>query len=80
MILGQDGGISLDQPHEAITVLQTAFDLAEEWAQKDPHEAGSRILVALAARELAGILRHRDPQRALAVFDRFVSASRRQEA
>jgi tetratricopeptide (TPR) repeat protein len=69
VILGQDGGINLDQPGEAIAVLQRAFDLTEEWAQKDPNDASCRILVASASRELGAILRHRNPQRALAVCD-----------
>jgi serine/threonine protein kinase len=69
VILGQDGGVNLDQPGEAIAVLQRAFDLTEEWARKDPNDASCRILVASAGRELGAILRHRNPQRALAVYD-----------
>jgi serine/threonine protein kinase len=69
VILGQDGGVNLDQPGEAIAVLQRAFDLTEEWARKDPNDASCRILVASASRELGAILRHRNPQRALAVYD-----------
>jgi len=69
VILGQDGGVNLDQPGEAIAVLQRAFDLTEEWARKDPNDASCRILVASAGRELGAVLRHRNPQRALAVYD-----------
>ncbi|MCU1336179.1 MAG: serine/threonine protein kinase [Bryobacterales bacterium] len=69
VILGQDDSISMQRPAEAIAVLEKAFGLTEEWAQKDPHEASSRILLASAARELGKILRHRDPQKALAVYD-----------
>jgi tetratricopeptide (TPR) repeat protein len=68
-ILGQDGNMSLDRPAEAIAVLQKAFDLTEEWAQKDLNNASSRILEADAAREMGLILRHRDPWRSLAVYD-----------
>ena len=69
VILGQEDSISLQRPAEAIAVLQEAFDLTEGWAQKDPDDAASRILLASAARELGKILRHRDPQKALAVYD-----------
>ena len=68
-ILGQDGNISLERPSEALAVLQKAFDLTEEWAQKDPNDASSRILLATAAREMGPILLHRDPRRALALYD-----------
>jgi hypothetical protein len=70
LILGQNDGISLDRPDEAIAVLQKAFDLAEEWAESDPHDAGGRIMMAQSADELARVLCQRDPQRALAVLDR----------
>ena len=69
VILGQVDDISLDRPSEAIPVLQQAFDLTEEWAQKDPNDSSSRILLASAARELGRILLHRDGRRALAVYD-----------
>jgi len=69
VILGQDGGINLGQPGEAIAALQRAFDLTEEWVRKDPNDTSSRILVASAGRELGAILRHLDPRRALAVYD-----------
>ena len=68
-ILGADESINLDRSAEAIAVLQEAFNGTEEWAQKDPNDAMSRILVATAARELGGILRHQDPERALAVYN-----------
>jgi serine/threonine protein kinase len=68
-ILGADDNINLDRPDEAIAVLQEAFDETEEWAQKDANDAMSRILVATAARELGAILRHRDSERALAVYN-----------
>ena len=69
VILGQDGNISLERPAEAAAALKRALDLNEEWAQKDSNDASSRILIAMAARELGPILRHTDPARALAVFD-----------
>jgi tetratricopeptide (TPR) repeat protein len=69
VILGQVDDISLDRPSEAIAVLQQAFDLTEEWAQKDPNDSSSRILLASAGRELGRILLHRDGRRALALYD-----------
>lgn len=70
VILGEEGGIALDQPAAAIAVLQKVFDLIEEWAQKDPVDASSRMLFSSAGRELGNILSRRDPPRALAVYDR----------
>lgn len=69
VILGEEGGINLGRPAEAIAVLQKAFDLIEDGARKDPEDASSRILFSSAGRELGNILRARDPARALMVFD-----------
>ncbi|HSP69447.1 MAG TPA: serine/threonine-protein kinase, partial [Bryobacteraceae bacterium] len=69
VILGQDDNISLERPAEAAGVLQQAFDLTEEGAQKDPNDASIRILLASAARELGRILLHSDLRRALGVYD-----------
>jgi tetratricopeptide (TPR) repeat protein len=69
VILGADGQISLMRPEEAITALQQAFDIAEDMAQRDLHEMSFRILFNQDARELGNILRHQNPERALAVFD-----------
>jgi tetratricopeptide (TPR) repeat protein len=69
MILGADGAINFGQTSEAVAALQKAFDLIEEWAQKDPNDSSSRILFASAGRELGSTLHHRDPRRALAVYD-----------
>jgi serine/threonine-protein kinase len=69
VILGEEGRISLDRPDEAITVLQRAFDHVEAWAAKDPDNSQPRILFISAGRELGSLLRERDPQRAVAVYD-----------
>jgi len=69
VILGQDGQVSIGRPDEAIELLQKAFDLIDRLAEKDPNESSSRILIAQDARELGAILSHRDPERALAVYD-----------
>lgn len=68
-LLGIDGSINLGQPDEAIAVLYKAFDVVEDWAQRDPNDASSRLQLAFAGRLLANILRHRDPARALAIYD-----------
>lgn len=67
-ILGA-GAISLNRPEEAITVLQKAFDLLEDWARNDRADDWSRLLFASLGRELGDTLRMIDPQRALAVYD-----------
>lgn len=69
MILGEDGGVNLGRPAEAVIPLQQAFDLAEAAARKDPNDAVSRDRVANSGGALANILRHSDPQRALAIYD-----------
>jgi serine/threonine protein kinase len=68
-ILGEADAVNLDRPAEAIEVLQKALDMTEEAARKDAHDSASRSLLATVARELGKILRDRDPQRALTVFD-----------
>jgi tetratricopeptide (TPR) repeat protein len=70
VILGDGDSISLDRPVEAIEPLQAAFDLVERQASRDPDDMAGRDLVATAARQLGGVLRQRDPARALAVYDR----------
>ena len=68
-ILGGDGSINLNQPEKAIEAFQAATDWAEGIAQKDPKDATSRIRVGDDATQLGDVLRHRDPQRALAAYD-----------
>ncbi len=68
-ILGEDGAANLDRPADAIEALQKAFDLAEAAARKDPIDATSRKRVGNSGNPLGNLLRHRDPQRALTVFD-----------
>ena len=61
--------MSLGRPEEAACVLQKALDLNEEFARKDRVDTASRGRVATTARELGDVLRDRDPQRALAVYE-----------
>ncbi len=69
LILGEDGGVNLGRPADAIEALQRAFNLAEEAAQKDPNDATSRGRVANSGIALGNIVRQRDPQAALVVYD-----------
>ena len=69
LIEGEDGGINLDRPTDAIATLQKAFDMTEAGARQDPKDAASRGRAGTAGRELGNVLRHSDPQRALAVYD-----------
>ncbi len=68
-ILGEDDEINLNRPAEAIPVLQTACDLADQLARRDPADYASRARFVAAARDLGDILRHSDPARALAIYD-----------
>jgi tetratricopeptide (TPR) repeat protein len=69
LILGSEGQISLMLPDEAIILFQQAFDLIENVAVKDPNDSLFRMLFFTEGREFGNVLRHRDPKRALAVYD-----------
>ncbi len=70
MILGkQDAEPSLGRSREALADFQRGIDIGEELAKMDPLDYLSRHTVALQALEMGNILRHSDPQRALAVYD-----------
>ena len=68
-ILGEDRAVSLERPAEAIVPLREAFEMTEALARRDPNDFTSRSRVATSGRELADILRWRDPQAALLVYD-----------
>jgi tetratricopeptide (TPR) repeat protein len=68
-VLGEEDGVNLGRPAEAVELLQKALDITEEVASKDPGETASRIRLGGAAWSLGDILRDRDPRRALAVYD-----------
>ncbi len=69
LILGEDGGVSLDRPDDAVVPLREAFTLMNARAQADPNDATSGSRTATAARELGDILRWQRPADALAVYD-----------
>jgi serine/threonine protein kinase len=68
-ILGEDGGVNLGRPADAIEPLQKAFDMAEDIARKDSGDAVSRSRMANSGKALGNILRQRDSQRALSIYD-----------
>jgi serine/threonine-protein kinase len=67
--LGEDGGISLGRPEEAIPVYRQAVNLMEEQASKDMRDQSARDRLATCSRELAELLEKKDPQGSLAMFD-----------
>jgi serine/threonine protein kinase/tetratricopeptide (TPR) repeat protein len=69
LILGEDGGVSLNRPDEAIASLRAALEITENGARRDPSDFTSRGRLATAGRELGDILRWRDPREALSVYD-----------
>ncbi|HEV2349072.1 MAG TPA: protein kinase [Terriglobia bacterium] len=69
LIFGEDGGVNLARPADAIEPLQKAFDMAEDLARKASGDAVSRARVVNSGNVLGNILRQQDPQRALAVYD-----------
>ena len=78
-ILGADESISLNRPDEAVEPLQRAFDMMDRLAAQDPDDNTSRDRVATAGRLLADIIRHRDPQKALDIYDRAIARQREQK-
>lgn len=76
LILDADDDISLGRPDEAIEPLQKAFDMNRDLARKDPRDATSRSRMATSGDYLGNILRQRDPDAAVAVYDQSLAAVR----
>jgi tetratricopeptide (TPR) repeat protein len=68
-ILGQDNAISLGRSEEAVEALSRAFEIADGFVHKDSEDQASRGRLAMAGIDLADILRHKDPARALDFYD-----------
>lgn len=64
-ILGEDNGVSLARPEEAIVPLERAFHIADDFVHRDPDDQNSRGRLAMAGITLANILRHSDAGRSL---------------
>jgi serine/threonine protein kinase/tetratricopeptide (TPR) repeat protein len=70
VILGkQDAEPSLVRSSDALTTFDRGLDIGEELAKMDPTDYLSRRTVAMIGLEIGNILRHNDPQKALAVYD-----------
>jgi len=77
MILGrQDGEPSLGRTSDALVALRRGLDIAEELARKDPDDERSRRVLAEIGLETGNILRHTQPQKALAVYDHTIARIR----
>lgn len=77
MILGkQDAEPSLGRTRDALSAFQRGLDIGEELAKLDPSDHLSRGTLAIIALEIGNILRHNDPQRALAVYDHALARMR----
>jgi hypothetical protein len=89
VILGEDQSVSLNRPADAVEPFQKAFDLVDGMAAKDPNDFSFRDRLGTAGQQLGDVLRHSDPARALAIYDRTLArlreikqggSARRQEA
>ncbi len=69
LILGDDEGVSFERPVEAAAAFREAYEMLEPLARRDPNDTKSRNDLAQAGLYLGNILRHRDAQGALAVYD-----------
>ncbi len=76
VILGEDESVNLNRPADALEPLQRAFDLADQMAAKDPNDFSFRSRMGTAGQQLGDILRHTDPARALAIYDRTIERLR----
>jgi serine/threonine protein kinase len=71
MILGRaDAEPSLGRSREALADFQKAWDIGEDLASKDSVDYLGRHNVAVFGLEIGNILRHKDPEKALAIYDR----------
>jgi tetratricopeptide (TPR) repeat protein len=75
-ILGEDGDISLNRPQEASALFRQAFDIAQELAKEDSDDNHHHLLTGEVGRRLGDILRHTNPQAALAVYDSCIRSIR----
>jgi serine/threonine protein kinase len=69
LLLGEDGGVNLSRPEEAVVKLQEAFDALEISARMARNDYESRTPIAMAGHYLGDILRRMNPKRALEIYD-----------
>lgn len=81
MILGRaDAEPSLERSDEAMAAFQRAVDIAEELAKKDSVDYLSRHSESTYALEAGNVLRHKNPRKALAVYDQALARIREAKA
>jgi serine/threonine protein kinase len=69
-ILGRaDAEPNLGRTRDALADFRKAFDIAEDLASKDSNDYSSRNYIAVSGLEMANILRHQDPAKAMAVYE-----------
>jgi len=68
-ILGEEGGVSLERPDDAVVPLREALTLMNRLALADRTDATTGTRAATASRELGDILRTRQPAEALTVYE-----------
>jgi hypothetical protein len=76
LLLGEDGGVNLNQPKEAALRLEEAFAAMEDFAQTDRNDYEARITIATGGHYLGDLLRRTSPQRALEVYDHAIARIR----
>jgi tRNA A-37 threonylcarbamoyl transferase component Bud32 len=69
LLLGEDGGVNLNQPKEAALRLEEAFAALEGYAQTDRYNYEARAMIATGGHYLGDLLRRSNPKRALEVYD-----------
>jgi hypothetical protein len=72
-VLGEDNAISLGRPQEAAECFERSFRIHADWAKQDADDALSRLNASTHGIRLAGVLRHSDPRKAIAVYDEVLS-------
>ncbi len=68
-ILGEDGGVNLGRPDDAVRAFEKAIEFTDRAARADPNDQASRSRLATVARSVGDIVRHSDPRRALEAYD-----------
>ncbi len=77
LILGKaDAEPTLGRSHEALAPIQQGMEIGEDLASKDSSDYMSRLALASTSVQLANILRHQDPRRALAIYDHAIARLR----
>src|SRR5262249_26047201 len=68
-VLGEDDAINLGRPKEAAEFFERGFKMAVDLARQDPNDSQSRLAIGNRGTKLAAVLRHSEPERALAIYD-----------